>query len=217
MDYRSAKWYLYQQIPTYPQIHSDLGPEHFGPSPCPWPQVWTAFGAFLKCGVPQNGWFIMEHPMIYNGKSYWNGWFEDTPIHIAIPGLSLSSRAAVSIPTVSLPMRPLGFGGMAWGKKGTENSETNDSSVKSYDTSIVRPVTYAYVYIYVYNISLYKLYVISYHIISIYTYMCNHQSNRFAAWGFAGTSDGSGSTLSATGGRAMGSISKSLKIWKPNS
>jgi len=24
---------------------------------------------------------------------------------------------AVSIPTVSLPMRPLGFGGMAWGKK----------------------------------------------------------------------------------------------------
>ena len=106
--------------------------------------------------------------MVYNGtsndlegKSYWNGWFEDTPIHIPIPGLSLSSRAAVSIPTVSLPMRPLGFGGMAWGKKGTKNSETNDSSVKSHDTSIVRPVTYAYVYIYVYNISLYKLYIIN--------------------------------------------------------
>ena len=60
-------------------------------------------------------------------------------------------------------MRPLGFGGIAWGKKGTKNSETTDSSVKSHDTSIVRPVTYAYVYIY--NISSYKLYII-YHIIS---------------------------------------------------
>ena len=36
--------------------------------------TWSIWG-FHKWGDTQNGWFIN----VYNGKSYWNGWFRGTP------------------------------------------------------------------------------------------------------------------------------------------